>query len=499
MNKRGSGILLHITSLPSSFGIGDLGPEAYNFVDFLVKSKQRFWQVLPCNPINTVNGNSPYSSISAYAGNSLLISPELLISDHFLDQKDLPGLPAFTKNRCNYKKLYAYKHRIFNKAYERFKANNSHAREYENFCNTHAFWLNDFALFSLIKKKMKGKAWSSWEIPLRDRNPKELQSVIDTYHDDIEYEKFLQYLFFRQWALLKEYCYKNNIQLIGDIPIYISYDSADVWIYPDLFKLDENKRPCFVAGVPPDYFSSRGQLWGNPVYNWEVLKEQNYYWWFQRMKHSFSLFDIVRIDHFRGFVEYWEVAATEKTAVKGRWVQAPAMDFFTNLIKTFPRLPIIAEDLGIITPDVVEVMKRFGFPGMKVLLFAFADDSTTHPYLPHNYTSNCIVYTGTHDNNTILGWFKQDASTKDRHRLFNYLGRRTSIKDIHWELIRLAMMSVGNTVIIPMQDFLGLDERYRMNLPGTINNGNWGWRLVPEQIDTELIEKIAEMTITYGR
>jgi 4-alpha-glucanotransferase len=314
----------------------------------------------------------------------------------------------------------------------------------------------------------------------------------------LEREKFLQYLFFKQWFSLKKYCNDKGIRLIGDIPIYVNYDSVDVWTHPDLFKLDKDKKPTFVAGVPPDYFSKTGQLWGNPIYRWDILKKTGYRWWFQRIGHNLLLFDTLRLDHFRGFVGFWEVPSTEGTAINGKWVKAPAVDFFKALLKKFPAHSIIAEDLGVITPDVKEVVNRFGFPGMRILQFAFGEDLPTHPYLPHNYLPNTIVYTGTHDNNTTRGWFDNEATPEDKKRLYRYLGREISPEECPKELHRLAMVSVANTVIVPVQDLLGLGEEAKMNRP-SVAHGNWEWRLLPDQLDSSSTERLREMTTIYGR
>jgi 4-alpha-glucanotransferase len=316
--------------------------------------------------------------------------------------------------------------------------------------------------------------------------------------DRIEREKYLQFVFFEQWLSLKSYAREKGIQIIGDIPIYVHCDSVDVWTNPEIFKLDEEKKPAFVAGVPPDYFSETGQLWGDPVYQWNGLRDRGYSWWLKRVEHNLQLFDLVRIDHFRGFAAYWEIPAGEKTAVRGKWVDGPGDDFFKILVKRFPRLPIIAEDLGIITPDVRKLMNRFKLPGMRVLLFAFGDDLATNPYVPHNYIKNCVVYTGTHDNNTVKGWFEGEATQEDKGRLFRYLGREVSVEEIPWELIKLAMMSVANLAIIPMQDILGLGTEARMNRP-SITEGNWEWQLLSDQLKSSVTERLREMTEIYGR
>jgi 4-alpha-glucanotransferase len=349
-----------------------------------------------------------------------------------------------------------------------------------------------------LKDHFKKRVWSDWPLDVRDRREQALQPLKKALHEDMEREKFFQYVFIKQWSALRSYCQEKGIQIIGDIPIYVNYDSVDLWTHPELFKLDQKKRPYAVAGVPPDYFSATGQLWGNPLYQWDILKEREYDWWVQRVNHNLRLLDIVRIDHFRGFVGYWEIPSTENNAVNGEWKEAPAEDFFRVLTEKNPHLPLIAEDLGIITPDVRKVMEHFAFPGMKVLLFAFGEDDSMHPYLPHTYKENCVVYTGTHDNNTVRGWFKREAKPAERKRVFRYIGRKVSKKDIHWEFIRLAMQSVAKTAIIPMQDVLGLGEKARMNLPAT-GKGNWEWRLLPSQLTPQLAKKISDMTETCGR
>jgi len=495
MKQRGSGILLHITSLPSPYGIGDMGPWAYRFADFLSQTKQRFWQILPLNPTDPIYGNSPYHSISAFANSLLMISPERMVDDGFLSREDLKPVPDFPQRRIDYRQVIAYKEKLFHSAYERFKERKN--SEYEQFCSENGHWLEDFALFIALKAHFKGQIWSDWPQEIRDRQPEALQNMKKQLQERIKREKFLQYVFLKQWFSLKEYCNQRDIQIFGDMPIYVDYDSVDVWMAPEMFKLDESKRPLFVAGVPPDYFSETGQLWGNPVYRWDALKEKRYDWWMKRIKHNLKLFNLVRIDHFRGLVAYWEVPAGENTAINGKWVEAPAEDFFKVLLEQFPDSPIIAEDLGIITPDVREHMDRFGFPGMKILLFAFGDDAK-NPYLPHNHVKNCVLYTGTHDNNTVRGWFDNEASPAIKKRLLRYLGREVPAEEINWELIRIVMMSVANMVIFPMQDVLGLGEKDRMNRPSTPKD-NWEWRLLPDQITLSLSERLREMTEMYGR
>ncbi len=497
MKRRASGILLHITSMPSAYGIGDLGPEAYRWADFLAETKQGIWQILPLNPTDLAHGNSPYQSVSAFAGNPLLISPELMVRDGLLAEADAESRLDVPKGRVDYPVTVAYKEGLFNLAYERFRQR-SHVPEYERFCAENAPWLDDFALFMALREHFPGKAWTEWPREVRDRHPGTMESLKDELHDALEKARFLQYVFFEQWHSLKVYCNHRGIQLFGDIPIYVIHESADVWANPGLFVLDDERRPAVVAGVPPDYFSETGQLWGNPVYRWDVLRKRGYGWWIQRVEHNCKLFDLIRVDHFRGLVGYWVVPAGESNAVNGNWIEAPAGDFLNTLLRRFPQLPIIAEDLGVITPDVREIMHRFELPGMKVLLFAFGEDLPTNPYIPHNLPRNCVLYTGTHDNNTARGWFEREATPEIRQRVFAYLGREVPADDIHWELIRLAMMSVANTVIVPMQDILGLGEEARMNRPAT-TEGNWRWRLSPGQLTAPIADNLREMTELYGR
>ena len=497
MKRRGSGILLHITSLPSPYGIGDLGPGAYDFVNILAEAKQRYWQILPLHPTDEIYGNSPYSSISAMACNPLLISPEYLIRDGYLKNRDIVSLPRFSDVRVDYPSVIAHKKRLFHLAFGRFKKTVD-KKEYERFCGENADWLDDFSLFAALREHYGGHSWDRWPPSIRDRQPGAIAKIQRQLYDCIEKEKFLQYIFFRQWFSLKECCHTCGIQVIGDIPIYVAYDSADVWAQPELFKLDDTKRPITVSGVPPDFFSKTGQIWGNPVYRWDVLRGRRYDWWVQRLGSGLKYYDFMRIDHFRGFIAYWEIPAGKKMAVRGRWVDAPAKDFFHTVLGRFPCLPLIAEDLGTITADVREIINEFGFPGMRPILFAFGDNPAGHNCAPHNVEKNAIAYTGTHDCNTVRGWFGAEATPADRKRLFRYLGRKVSTEEINWELIRLAMMTVAHTAIIPVQDILGLDEKARMNRPNT-TKGNWEWRLSPGQLTPALTERFRKMTELYGR
>ncbi|MBN1282733.1 MAG: 4-alpha-glucanotransferase [Proteobacteria bacterium] len=498
MTNRSSGVLLHITSLPSIFGVGDLGPAAYGFVDFLERTGQRFWQVLPLNPTDPICANSPYSSASAFAGNACMVSPEMLVKEGLLSESDLAERPRFREGVSEYERAGEYKGSLLCRAYESFRAGGRRVYEFEKFCAEHASWLDDYALFIVIKRRMEGRAWSDWPAELRDREPACLAAAREELAVEVDRERFLQFLFQRQYSALKEYCGTKGVKVIGDIPIYVNYDSADVWSHPVFFKLDRDKRPAAVAGVPPDYFSKTGQLWGNPVYNWDMLEQTGFDWWVKRMSHNLKLFDVARIDHFRGLVAYWEVPASHQTAVGGRWVEVPTDEFFGMLKKRFHELPILAEDLGLITPDVKAAMNRLGFPGMKVLLFAFNEDNPEHPYLPHNYERNCVVYTGTHDNNTSRGWFAGEAQPEERKRFEAYAGRKVSEAAVSGEMIRLAMMSVADTVIIPMQDVLGLGAECRMNQPATVD-GNWRWRLTAGQLTDETADYLARITKIYGR
>ncbi|MGV8074957.1 MAG: 4-alpha-glucanotransferase [Syntrophobacteraceae bacterium] len=498
MKTRQSGILLHITSLPSSTGIGDLGPGAYRFADFLAESGQSIWQILPLNPTSSICGNSPYSSYSTNAGNPLLISTDLMIQDGFLLPSDIENPPVFPDERVDFVSVIRFKYRLLRIAAERYWNNGDRSHEFERFCLENKHWLDDYALFMTLKEQFGGAAWNEWPQEARDR----LEGAVEVWQEKLGerlfMEKFLQFVFFKQWSSLKKYSNDRNISIIGDVPIYVSYDSSDVWSNPGIFNLDEEKRPAYVAGVPPDYFSPTGQRWGNPVYRWNALRDTRYTWWIKRMEHNLKLFDMLRLDHFRGFVAYWEIPASEKTAVKGRWVEAPAKDYFNTLLKHFPYVPIIAEDLGIITSDVREIMSSYGFPGMKILQFAFGEDLSTNPYAPHNLTTDCLVYTGTHDNNTTRGWFVEELNDSDRERLFKYIGRRFGEDAVHLELMRLGMMSVSRIAVTPMQDILGLGPEARMNKP-SVAYGNWEWRVRPEDLSPALARELFEISNLYGR
>jgi 4-alpha-glucanotransferase len=494
MKRRAGGILLHITSLPSRFGLGDLGPAARRFVDFLAESGQTYWQILPLNPTELIHRGSPYNSTSAFAGNPWLISLEEIVDMGLLAGTDLENV-SFPDGPVDYPAAVNYRLNLLDRAFERFDVRD---RYFMDYCGTNARWLDDFALFTALRRHFGGMVWRDWPEEFRDRRPDSLSGLPVELKETVGRVRFQQYLFDRQWKSLRAYCQSKGIILIGDLPIYVDYDSADVWANPEFFKLDETRRPRFVSGVPPDYFSETGQRWGNPVYDWEAIRRSGFSWWVKRFKRTMDLVDFVRIDHFRGLVSYWEVDAHEETAMNGRWVEAPCHELFDRLVRYFPCLPVIAEDLGVITPDVRETIRHLEFPGMKVLLFAFGDDVARNPFAPHNHELNAVVYTGTHDNNTTRGWFLREASEHAKYNLKRYLGRESDPDTVHWDLIRLAMGSVANTTILPMQDVLGLDQDARMNRPGS-KEGNWLWRLREVDLNPAVAARLKEITEIYGR
>ena len=497
MHERASGILLHISSLPSKYGIGDLGPEAIRFVDWLVKAGQSYWQILPLNPTDAGSDHSPYFSISAFAFNPLLISPDQLIRDGYICETDLGTIPENKTHQVDHKSVAVFKNRMFDIAYTRFAESDSHP-EFVQFCREHACWLDSFALFVALKDNFSGNVWTDWPTDYRDRDAVALEAARSCLSSKIEKVKFLQFLFYEQWQRLRGYCHKRGIQIMGDIPIYVSLDSADVWAHSELFKLDKEKRPVYVSGCPPDYFSETGQLWGNPVYNWEVLESKGFSWWIDRVRHNIALFDFTRIDHFRGLVGYWEVAAGEETAMNGEWIPAPAVALLTALRKSCHSLPIFAEDLGVITQDVVDVMFQFDLPGMKVLQFGFSGSLDNNPYTPHNVPQNSVLYTGTHDNNTTRGWFERDAREDEKQNLFGYIGYAFDADTAADKLIGLALESPADTVVIPIQDILNLDGAHRMNNPAIIG-GNWRWKLLPDLIQPGHAELMRDRVKKSGR
>lgn len=504
---RCSGILLHFTSLPGRFGIGDLGPSALEFCDFLSAAGQKLWQVLPPNP--TGYGDSPYQCFSAFAGNPLLLSLETLRDDGWLNASDLGDVPRFAEKAVGYGAVISYKFPLLRRAAKNFfAAAAATARaDFDQFCKNSASWLDDYALFMALKDAHSGTAWTSWDATIRGRNPSAMSEWGQCLTAEIQAYKFWQFEFFRQWEQLKRYCAERSIRLMGDVPIYVAHDSADVWANPDLFHLREDGLPSVVSGVPPDYFSATGQLWGNPIYRWDVLAGRGYKWWIDRFRASLALFDIVRLDHFRGFEAYWEVPAGEKTAMNGRWVKGPGRKFLESLQEAFGPLPIVAENLGVITPEVEALRHEFGLPGMSLLQFAFGNDPQGPSFRPHNYSRDLVAYTGTHDNDTTVGWWNSSGTMdsirtpedvrKEHAFARDYLGFRDD-SDVNWVLIRAVLASVADVAIIPLQDVLGLGSEARMNLPGRVS-GNWRWRFSADGLSEQLSARLRSLTALYDR
>ena len=491
LNRRSCGVLLHPTSLPGAGGIGTLGDDARRFIDLLAAMGMSLWQILPLAP--PACGNSPYSAFSAFAGNPLLIDLEQLVREGDLADDACPG--CFPEERVDFGAVTEFKLGALHRAATAFFAAGRTARmeEFWHFCDTTP-WLHDYALFMALKQRYKGKSWHRWPRDMALITPEMYERASRELGPEIGAQKYQQWQFQRQWQGLHDYAAGHGIAVIGDLPIFVAYDSADVWRNRGIFLLDDAGAPTAVAGVPPDYFSNTGQLWGNPLYDWGALEQQGYAWWIERFRHTFTLFDCVRIDHFRGFEAAWQVPAKERTAVRGRWVTGPGSQLFDVVHAALGPLPIIAEDLGVITPTVEALRDQYGYPGMKILQFAF-DSGPTNPYLPHNHVRNCVIYTGTHDNDTTLGWY--DHLTPDgRQSVHDYLGAREGgiVKD----MLRAAYMSVANTVIIPLQDLLGLATEARMNVPGTAD-GNWSWRFSWDLLDRYLASSQAEMLHRYGR
>lgn len=503
---RSSGVLLHPTSLPGRFGIGELGPEAFAFVDFLKSAGQKLWQVLPLNP--TGYGDSPFQCFSAYAGNPLLISLEKLQESRVLEPSDLHNIPNWAEERVDFGRVIHWKMPLLKKAAERFlkSASAKDQSEFEAFCRDNAAWLGDFALFMAHKDLDSKLIWNQWEPAMASRRPEVLRQWRQRLDREIQANKYWQFEFFRQWRALREYAHANGIRILGDIPIYVALDSADVWAHPEYFLLDAAGRPLKVAGVPPDYFSATGQLWGNPIYNWERHQETGYRWWVDRFRAAFALYDAVRIDHFRGFEAYWEIPADATTAMQGRWVKGPGAELFSVLQRDLGELPIVAENLGVITPEVEAIRAQFSLPGMAILQFAFGKDPQGPSFRPHNYARDLVAYTGTHDNDTTVGWWNSHGTSdstrtpedvvKEHAYARAYLG--FTDEPIHWVLIRGVMSSIANTAVIPLQDLLGLGTEARMNLPGT-PSGNWRWRCKKEALTPDLAKRLREMVTLYDR
>lgn len=493
-SARTSGILLHPTSLPVSYGIGDLGDAAYRFVDWLVAAKQSLWQVLPLGPPG--GGWSPYDARSSFAGNHLLIALEPLVELGLLTEAELPEGSHADRRRADFLSAVTTRQRCLRLAFDRFQngATPEFRDAYRDFREREAAWLDDYALFQAIHTAHQGAPWYEWEAPLARRQPEAIQRWRQELDASVELHRFLQFLFSQQWTALKAYANERGVRIIGDIPICVAHDSADVWAHQELFTLDASGRVAQQAGVPPDYFSATGQLWGNPCYRWDVLKQTGYAWWIERFRRALELTDLVRVDHFRGFVAGWQVPAGEATAIAGEWVPGPGADFFEQLDAALGHVEIIVEDLGIITEDVHALRTQLGYPGMRVLQFAFGGGSD-NPYLPHNHERNTVVYTGTHDNDTTLGWYRS-ASPEVQSHVQRYFG--APLTEISWDFIRCAFMSVADTAIVPLQDVLGLGSEARMNVPGTAH-GNWGWRFLESELTPERGERLARMATLYGR
>lgn len=490
---RSSGILLHPTSLPGPYGSGDFGAAAYHFVDWLVTAGQTMWQILPLGNIGPCN--SPYMSSSAFAGNHLLIDLSELKELGWLTADDLIPHLDFNQHKVNYELVQPYRMTRLKLASNQFFLDQQHFHnEFELFCVTEASWLEDYALFMALNEKFKGQDWGAWPIEYAKREEAALEQARVLLAEEIGFWKFSQWCFFRQWRKLKQYANSRGVRIIGDMPIFVAYQSADVWARQHLFELDKDNQPTVIAGVPPDYFSETGQRWGNPLFRWSVHEQENYSWWIERVRKSVEMFDLVRIDHFRGFAEYWEIPVTEPTAINGRWMPGPGEKLFSQIRNELGTLPVIAEDLGVITPDVVALLEEFDLPGMRVLQFAFGG-SADNPYLPHHFNNNMVVYVGTHDNDTTLGWFNS-ASEHERSFACKYL--RTEGSEIHWDLIHAASQSVADISIYTMQDILGLDGQHRMNLPGKAE-GNWEWRFGWEQVAANYAEKLYGISALHGR
>ncbi len=498
MMDRSAGILLHISSLPSRYGIGDLGPESFAFADFLESAGQTWWQILPISPTEQVSGNSPYSGLSAFAGNILLISPEYLVKDGLLEKEDLPENVKNT-DKVDFEKATEVKIDLLEKSFRNFRNNAGKELKdaFEKFCKEEDDWLESYSLYAALKTKYKKSSWQDWPEGIKFRQEAAIRKVKEELKEGIQKEQFFQFLFYRQWFSLKSYCNSKGIRIFGDIPFYVGLDSSDVWAGPGLFKLNESLEPVAVSGVPPDYFSETGQLWGTPVFRWAEKKKEVHHWWKRRLKQCLRIYDLLRLDHFRAFSDYWEVPAGEETAINGKWQKGPGASFFKELKEELPDLPLVAEDLGDIDQAVHDLMDQFQLPGMRILQFAFGDKPGENLYAPHMHIKNSLVYTGTHDNNTVRGWV-ESASAKERRNLSQYTGRRITPARAPEVLIRMALGSVAHIAVAPMQDYLGLGEEAIMNRP-SVAKGNWLWRMQEGQASPELGRKIKNWTVLYGR
>jgi 4-alpha-glucanotransferase len=499
---RTSGIVLHPTSLPGPYGIGDLGEHAYRFVDWLEQAGQSIWQVLPLGP--TGYGDSPYQCFSAFAGNPLLISLDTLVKDELLDPKDLEDAPEFPAHRVDFGTVIQHRSALLERAAQHIDGHTQEA-EFNAFCDAEAHWLEDYALFMAALRAQDYKTWPKWEKGLRTRKPAAMKKWRDKLADELHVIRFSQFQFFRQWHALRDYANEKGVRIMGDIPIYVAQESADVWSHPDLFLLDKDGSPTVVAGVPPDYFSATGQLWGNPIFDWNEMKKRGFAWWTDRMRNTLSLVDLVRIDHFRGFEAFWQVPADEETAVNGEWIEGPADALFDALRDALGEVPVVAENLGLITDEVEALRKRCGFPGMAVLQFAFGPDAKHSGLLPHKWTRDTVVYTGTPDNDTTVGWWKNtgkntmDHAEFDRVRAYAMKYLDTDGADVPKMALRSVMSSVADTCIVPVQDVLGLGSDARMNTPGTMGGDNWTWRFTWDQLGDESAAFLYDLAETYGR
>ncbi len=492
VNKRASGILLHPSSLSGKFGIGSLGAEAYQFVDWLSASGQKVWQMLPLGPTDW--SHSPYQSYSAFAGNPDLIDLDRLVGLGYLEAEQLNDPPLFPASKIDFKKVIPYREKLLKSSYDRFvKLDGFATTAYHQFWDQHWWWLESWSLFDACRKNLPGKDWTHWEEPLQERTREALSDYYQLYRETVLYSRFLQFLFFDQWFSLKNYANGKGVSIFGDIPLYVAFNSSDVWNNQSLFLLDKKRQPTLVGGVPPDYFSETGQLWGNPLFDWEQMKQKGYDWWMARLHFNLRLFDFVRIDHFRGLESFWAIPAGEKTAIKGSWMKANGDEMLGLLQQQVGTLPIVAEDLGLITPEVDQLRKKYALPGMKVLQFAFSDEAD-NTHLPHNFAPDFVAYTGTHDNNTTAGWL-QSLEKDEKKKIDQYLGVENAEV---WILIRKVEESVAQLAILPMQDLLGLASSARTNTPGTIK-GNWIWRMKANQIKPSQGKKLLELTRLFGR
>ncbi|MEG2058072.1 MAG: 4-alpha-glucanotransferase [Romboutsia sp.] len=491
---RRSGMLLPVASLPSKYGIGSFSNEAYDFIDILKDAGQSLWQILPIGP--TGYGDSPYQSFSTFAGNPYFIDLDELVKEGLLSEEECNSYDwGSTKEYIDYEKIYLSRFKVLKKAYKRSNINES--SEFKVYCEKNKWWIDDYSLYMSIKDYFCGKSWTEWENDIKSRQEKAIYRYEKELKDDIIFYKYLQYLFYKQWNRLKSYANKNGISIVGDIPIYVSLDSSDTWSNPELFQLDKEFNPIALAGCPPDRFSKTGQLWGNPLYCWGYHSDTSYEWWIKRIEYSFKLYDIVRIDHFRGFDAYYSIPYDSLTAESGKWEKGPGLELFKHVKEKLGELDIIAEDLGFLTESTKQLLESTGYPGMKILQFAF-DATEDSDYLPHNYNKNCVVYTGTHDNSTIFGWYKC-LNKADKRKSINYMNNKyTKYNEIHWDFICLAMMSIAEMCIIPVQDYLGLGDETRINIPSTLGN-NWTWRMLPNYFSKNIINKINTLTRLYGR